>query len=235
MRKTKMNCTICLQMVNVEETWQTFFNKERNNVCGECRRKSKRIYPPHCKVCGRKSAETMCFDCVRWKQMYDGNDQLDRNLSLFTYNEFMQELIYTWKYRGDYYIVEAFREQIQQAYVQLVEEEDMGNEGNIVIAPVPLSEDRRRERGFNQAEQLANMLNKEITYLFRRVHSEKQAKKNRMERMTMTNPFTLIKNVTKQVILIDDLYTTGRTLRHAASLCKLNGCEKVYSLTLCRG
>jgi len=49
------------------------------------------------------------------------------------------------------------------------------------------------------------------------------------------NPFNLVKSLNNPVLLVDDIYTTGRTLRHAAQLLKEAGCQEVYALTLCRG
>src|SRR5699024_11201114 len=193
-------CVICLQITIEEETWQSFFNKKGKSICELCEKKMQQLRPPKCKVCGRSNEENICFDCIRWKEMYGGKDILDRNLSLFTYDDFMHEIIYTWKYRGDYYIIEAFRVHFKEMYYRLLQEESEQEHKNIVIAPIPLSTERLNERGFNQAEQLANMLHKDIAVLFRRAHSEKQAKKTRIERINAHNPFTLLKNVTSNVI-----------------------------------
>src|SRR5690625_1097913 len=68
-----------------------------------------------------------------------------------------------------------------------------------------------------------------------RIHSEKQSKKTRSERLSADNPFVAAKKVNKPVILVDDIYTTGTTLRHAATLLKEQGCPEVYAYTLIRG
>lgn len=70
--------------------------------------------------------------------------------------------------------------------------------------------------------------------VFSRMFSEKQAKKSRFERIMMKNPFKQTEPFNKPVVLVDDIYTTGRTLRHAAQLLTENGCPEVYALTLCR-
>ncbi|WP_308167083.1 phosphoribosyltransferase family protein [Bacillus sp. ISL-40] len=69
------------------------------------------------------------------------------------------------------------------------------------------------------------------------MHSEKQSKKSRSERIHLSQVFQVNPNVDlagKKVILIDDIYTTGSTLRHAAKLLKVAGAASIQSLTLAR-
>src|SRR5690606_12881635 len=98
-----------------------------------------------------------------------------------------------------------------------------------------LSKERLMERGFKQAKMLADFLPIEMVEPLSRVHGEKQSKKTRQERMIAENPFFIKETINKKVILVDDIYTTGTTLRHAATLLKEHGCPEVYSLTLIRG
>jgi len=95
--------------------------------------------------------------------------------------------------------------------------------------------ERLQERGFNQAEVLAAFLPIENRSLLTRIHSEKQSKMTRSERISTKNPFEIVGHINKKVILVDDIYTTGRTLRHAATLLKEHGCPQVYAYTLIRG
>jgi len=168
-----------------------------------------------------------CHDCERWIQV---GPALERNVSLYTYNPFMQEVISKWKYRGDYVLMEVFREDVKQCF-----EETYGHMNQKTIVPIPLSEERLQERGFNQAEAIADLLNCPVENAIQRIHTEKQSKKTRKERMTSTNPFQIQKSIKGNAILIDDIYTTGRTLHHAADTLKANGTQKVYSFTLIRG
>ncbi|MFD1020297.1 ComF family protein [Thalassobacillus hwangdonensis] len=140
----------------------------------------------------------------------------------------MQELIAKWKYRGDYMLVHAFEEMWKARTMAHFSQQEC------IYVPIPLSEERLQERGFNQAEALARFLPSPPRNLLSRAHSEKQSKKKRQERITSANPFSLNEKVSKPVVLVDDIYTTGITLRHAAKLLKENGCPKVYSLSLIR-
>ncbi|WLV23986.1 ComF family protein [Aciduricibacillus chroicocephali] len=154
---------------------------------------------------------------------------MDGNQSVYTYNSHMKEMIYQWKYRGDYEVGFSFMQDINDAFRKL------GTEKKTIVVPIPLSEERLAERGFNQALQLASFIPKKSALLLRRVHGEKQSKKTRRERITAENPFIIEEKVEKPVILVDDIYTTGATLHKAAAVLKRAGCPRVESLTLVRG
>src|SRR5699024_2546140 len=149
-------------------------------------------------------------------------------------NDLMKEMIAKWKYRGDYELLNAFSKDIKatmNTHLQNILKE-------YVIVPIPLSEERLHERGFNQSLAIANKLTDDkhrIQDILERTHGEKQSKKSRDQRIFRKNPFKLTKIINKTVILVDDIYTTGTTLRHAASLLSQSGCPAVYSYTLIRG
>ncbi|WP_337020283.1 ComF family protein [Oceanobacillus massiliensis] len=175
------------------------------------------------------TSEKLCADCRSW-----GNgttDLLEFNHSIFTYNKMMQDIITKWKYRGDYilgnifksYVIEAFK--IRFAFL----------EKDFVAIPIPLSEERMKERGFNQAQVLAEFLPVQHADILTRKHGIKQSKRTRMERISAENPFFIGQHINNPVILVDDIYTTGTTLRHAARLLKEHGCPEIYAFTLIRG
>ncbi|GAB3802905.1 ComF family protein [Virgibacillus kimchii] len=174
------------------------------------------------------SVDKVCRDCAWWQQHLK-KDVLAYNHSIYDYNGLMQEMVAKWKYRGDYQLGEAFKQPLFDAFSRHFKKR------NPVIVPIPLSKERLLERGFNQAEMLAAFLPGRTVVALERVHGEKQSKKTRNERIFADNPFTLVKTIKKTVILVDDIYTTGTTIRHAAALLKEHGTPEVFSLTLIRG
>lgn len=225
-------CLWCDEELIVHTNWGNVIHlQKQQKLCPLCIAKFKKITGNRCTICSRPSGNKTCEDCEKWKSIYAGNDPLDRNVSLYSYNHFMKEMIAKWKYRGDYILGEVFRREwlihFMKSYSTLKKQ--------AAIIPIPLSDKRLIERGFNQSQLLASFLNLKQMEILKRIHSEKQSKKTRIERMMSENPFTLTKPITKPVILIDDIYTTGRTIRHAANLLKINGCPKVYAYTLVRG
>src|SRR5699024_4570268 len=103
-----------------------------------------------------------------------------------------------------------------------------------VVIPIPLSAERTIERGINQADMLAHFLKAPKRNILTRLHTEKQSKKGRAERIFAKNTLKLLERVNKSVILIDDIYTIVTTLRHVIKILVKNGCQEVYTYTLVR-
>jgi competence protein ComFC len=170
----------------------------------------------------------MCHDCKRWEEDKDWKGYLDSNYSIYLYNDFFKEVMATFKYRGDYVLAKIFTQKIKDLLRKIQPD---------LLVPIPLSQERLYERGFNQAEALLIESGLAPTMPLNRVHSEKQSKKSRHERIHIPQVFQVDHQIQikgKRILLIDDIYTTGSTLRHAAKLLKESGAERVQSLTLAR-
>lgn len=114
-----------------------------------------------------------------------------------------------------------------------------------LIIPVPLSKKRRLERGFNQAEVLANVLAQHNNIkldqksLVRKIHTpmHRAAMDNKARELSVKNAFEvgrpkLIKG--EKVLLIDDVFTSGATVSNCAKVLKENGAKQVCVLTVAR-
>jgi ComF family protein len=114
-----------------------------------------------------------------------------------------------------------------------------------VIIPVPLSKRRHLERGFNQAEVLAEILAKSFNLkideqsLARKIHTplHRAAMDRRARELTVENAFEatrpkLIKG--EKILLVDDVFTSGATVSYCAKVLKKKGADKVYVLTIAR-
>src|SRR5690625_2131407 len=225
-------CMWCDEELVLHMNWQSLFDhKSRKYICSKCEQKLEQRPGKRCEECSRMSEDGICYDCIRWQQLYDMADPLGWNYSLYNYNEFMKEVVVRWKYRGDYYISEMFRNSFAHQFKVIFSKQL----NNLIIVPIPLSPERLFERGFNQAYVLADFIKHTVQEILTRIHSEKQSKRTRFERLTSKNPFNLKISINKPVVLVDDIYTTGRTIRHAATLLKASGCPKIYSFTLIRG
>ncbi|UOQ85165.1 ComF family protein [Gracilibacillus salinarum] len=226
-------CLICQQDSIDAITWTNLFLPPENSaLCPDCQEKLERIQGPICKKCGRKLPETaVCSDCQKWKHNKQFGDALQYNRALFRYTPFMQEIIAQWKYRGDYQLIELFTPYLKQLLFP---------KQKLTIVPIPLSEQRLYERAFNQslqlAEKVASCWNLPIVEALARhqFQSEKQSKKSREQRLSTENPFFLSQSLQTDVLLVDDIYTTGMTIHHAAFLLKQAGCQAIYSFTLVR-
>lgn len=118
--------------------------------------------------------------------------------------------------------------------------------GEWIIIAVPLHTHKERERGFNQAEILGRIVAQKLEYSFEkdiliRVKETKiQAKLSEKERKENIVKVFSVNSVKKQIItgksiiVVDDVWTTGATLRTCANILKRGGAKRVWGLTLAR-
>jgi ComF family protein len=121
----------------------------------------------------------------------------------------------------------------------------MGDPAPIVV-PVPLHAGRRRERGFNQAELIARNAMKLLperlqlakTVLIRRRATQSQVGHTREERLeNLRGAFRVADSARiegRNVIVVDDVMTTGATLSECARVLKRAGAEQVWAATVAR-
>jgi competence protein ComFC len=230
-------CLICHEIIHPLMGWKAIFSEEKERIiCPTCEGEFELIEGEQCRVCSRPFQfleerfrhGDVCHDCKRWEEDDEWRGYLDSNHSIYLYNDFFKEVMATFKYRGDYVLAIIFAEKIK---------EHISNIQPDLIVPIPLSMERLYERGFNQAEALLIESGLTPTMPLTRIHSEKQSKKSRLERIHIPQVFHVdhqIEIIGKNILLIDDIYTTGSTLRHAAKLLKELGAKGIKSLTLAR-
>ncbi|MGM0841698.1 MAG: ComF family protein [Bacillota bacterium] len=232
----KNNCLNCESELVEVMSWRGFFYREPQFLCDECNQQLERIEGKRCLDCSRSLDDLapglikgdVCLDCHRWEVDSEWKGTLLQNFSLYCYNDFLKEYLAKYKYRGDYVLAKAFSHTIK-TYLNKIEYD--------LIIPIPLSNERLYERGFNQSTALLEEAEVRPSNILARSHSEKQSKKTRSERLRQEQVFQLVESDLsgKTILLFDDIYTTGTTLRQVAKLLKEAGAEEVSSLTLARG
>lgn len=222
-------CLYCHSPIQESAGWANiFFLEEADLLCTTCRSKLTPIQGSTCEICCKPLQEGVrCPDCEQWLIDPLYSRALDYNVSLYTYNPFMKDVIARFKYRGDYELARLFSNELRKKAPQAD-----------VVIPIPLSDQRRYERGFNQAEAMGVMAGIPLTCGLIRVHGEKQSKKSRYERIHTEQVFGIHPEASsfqdKTILVLDDIYTTGSTLRHAGVILKEAGARRVISLTIAR-
>ncbi|MEC1770243.1 ComF family protein [Schinkia azotoformans] len=243
-----MHCLICQQPLTEIITWGSLFTLSTQNdqpqICNQCNQKLELITGEQCRICSRPffklepkfRKQDLCYDCYNWERTSEWQGLLTQNISIFHYNDFLKDLLAQFKFRGDHELVKIFTEPIQTKFKQTFDQKKPP-----IIVPVPLSTERQYERGFNQAQSLASLLSQQpIEEILERSHTEKQSKKNRSERLLTASPFHLKPDINpaqyknKNLLIIDDIYTTGTTLRQIARVLQPLSPKSIKSLTLAR-
>ncbi|MBN8193960.1 ComF family protein [Bacillus sp. NTK074B] len=230
------NCLYCEGELVEMLSWRGLFYSEPQFLCEECLVQLEKIEGERCNGCSRSLDELpsnlikegVCLDCHRWEQDPEWRGILAHSHSFYHYNDFLKDYLARYKYRGDHVLAQAFSHTIK-SYLDKIKYD--------LLIPIPLSDERLYERGFNQSTALLEEAEVRPSHILTRSHSEKQSKKTRSERLRQEQVFHLTENVVreKNILLFDDIYTTGTTLRQAAKLLKEAGAAEVSSLTLARG
>ncbi|MBI5324424.1 MAG: ComF family protein [Ignavibacteriae bacterium] len=215
--------------------------------------------PRRCELCGlylgtnQRRHEFICDECFsrfpppvasnlileRINKFYPESQLINYSFSLFpaTEKSDMMELIYSLKYRGfsrigkelGYELGELIKKNSQIKYD--------------FIIPVPIHHARLRERGFNQSELISLGISNSLlvktgfNIIKRAKYTQTQTKLNAVERKKNVEDVFIPANPNvnlsgKNVLLIDDVFTTGSTLYHCAKTIKTMGANLIDTATL---
>lgn len=158
--------------------------------------------------------------------------------SIYSYKDpLIRELIWQIKYKKN---VKAIEIAGYSLYKKIIEDKYKGK----ILIPIPISKERRKERGYNQCELIINeilkydtaeIFNKDFNILYRIKNIEKQTFKNRNDRLINTKDIFQAKNNGNEkipLILIDDVSTTGSTMNEASLALKKAGYVNIEYLTI---
>ena len=196
-------------------------------------------------------AKSLCLSCnnpsfnnlthPRCKRKYT----IDGCFSALSYNKTVQKLIFNFKYKP--YLTDLKTVLSDLFYESIIQNEQFQSQikkGEWILVPIPLSSSKLRKRGYNQAEILAKELSKKLNLpvqnLLERTRETKtqvgltnlQRKLNIKDAFRFINQESSISN--QNILLVDDVVTTGSTLLEAAKVLKRGHVGKVFGLTLAR-
>ncbi|WP_127532066.1 ComF family protein [Paenibacillus kobensis] len=222
-------------------------------ICRACASEIPWIGPIACAVCGRPDP---CGDCARRDTAH-----FICSRSAVRYNDRIREWLALFKYRGDERLAEPLADMLDIAFRRLeamLQSRMPGHRWDAVI-PVPVSSERLAERGFNQAERLAELLCSRRSLplcklLHRTLHSEKKSLQSRLARLKSAEGLFVADNTAVHafvegmsrpgpvnLLILDDIYTTGSTIEACSEAVSSaiqrylpNRNVQVYAVTLAR-
>jgi ComF family protein len=210
--------------------------------------------PRTCAVCGNKlnqEEEFICANCEQllnptellflkneYSRKFYENKFIDEFYSPFLFSEeniirnIIHELKYKNKFRAGIYLGKKICERFSN---------EIDNFNPETIIPIPLHKLKKAERGYNQSYYIAKGIGRscgikvKTNILKRKRYTKTQTKLSADERSENIKDAFRVKNkkaiLGKNIILVDDVTTTGATTNEAAKLLKESGAKKILLLT----
>lgn len=211
------------------------------------------VFPTKCISCG-DTGHDLCIKCLSEAPTPE-RESAKWIFPLFDYRHPpIKKALWLFKYKGKKRLANVFAEIIYDKILEELSELSlMENFRNPILIPIPLSKKRSKERGYNQAELICKELVKinnlrysvegrknfslEENILIKSKETEHQARiENRSERLkNIVGSFSIkngegVKN--RNIILIDDIVTTGATLNEAKKVLRQAGTRKIIAFTV---
>lgn len=200
------------------------------DICSFCR--ENRTY----------STNYICTNCMGLVEFV--NREIDLNLphieSIYysvLYNRFIREKVHAFKFQGNNYLYKPFGEML----IDTIREKDIQNKIE-AITFVPIHRRKKALRGYNQSELLGTYVAKKLdipllnAHLFKAKWTLEQNKLNKLERKNNLKNSFKTRNIEdfkdKEILLIDDIITTGTTMEECGRILVENGAKKIYGLAL---
>ena len=204
-------------------------HREGEFICGGCEGALPRLNQPYCRECALPDTRGVCRWCAQEPLDLDGIR------APYVFEGPIREAVHSLKYRG----VRAAAPSLGRLLARYLSEYPLP--GNLIVS-VPLHSRRMRSRGYNQSELLARSLGKEAglpmqsNSLARVRNSAPQVGASRDQRRANVEDSFLCRAglAGAEVLLVDDVATTGSTLSACASVLKDAGASSVWGLVLAR-
>jgi ComF family protein len=222
-------------------------NVSRLPVCGDCVHSIKAIEGSVCEVCGERVpdaahavSETKCMLCRRARLPFV------KAMACGSYNGALRGMIHLLKYEAMLPAADSLAELLTPVILSLAEK----CEGQILLVPVPLFKSKQRQREFNQSELIARAAMKKLpedirakikltdSALLRLRDTRSQTGLTRHQRRENMRGAFAASDAEKikghDVILVDDVLTTGTTAAECARVLRRAGAKKIYVATVAR-
>jgi competence protein ComFC len=220
-------CIVC----GDELPWRT----RKMSCCVPCWSALPKIETVRCRSCalpwsGASSGEFTCIDCSNDPLPVDWCDAWGH------YNGKLERLLHALKFERHEFLARPMSELLEE---RLVERDDFAFD---LIAAIPMHPSKERSRGYNQAALIAEALSRRIAIPFHRTLLRKNAEREAQSTLSRAARVANVRGVfsatthTKEssILLVDDICTTGETLRSAAQVLLRAGAKRVAAITVAK-
>ena len=195
------------------------------------------LFPKNCLEC-KKEGKYICSNCLK-KVLPAKCDNY--NYSVFKYEGVIRKAIISLKYKFTF----DLSDELTSCVLRVVKTNPKFNDPKLVLVPIPLYKTRENWRGFNQSELIGEKLAKVMNWKFipdlliRNKNTAPQVGlKGSIRRSNLSGVFSVrspyIQYTKYNILVFDDVYTTGSTINEVGKVLKEAGFKKVYSLTIAR-
>ena len=212
------------------------FWKKHNLICTSCFESIEYIGDNSCWLCAKSlgkyaARQKSCDECK------NKNHKFTRIVAACCYNDIAKDIIHAYKFQNSKNLHVFISEAI---YMQFLKE--YSNLNFDYIVPVPLHRNKKNERGYNQSALIAKNLSQRtnIEYsekiLVRTRDTLSQSMLNASDRkLNMSGAFFVKKSLEKQnILLVDDVFTTGTTINECSYTLRTAGARRVYAIVFAR-
>lgn len=199
------------------------------------------IFPKTCLICGKQENCYICSSCL---QLFDvkahiikSNKEYNYLIYLLDYKNKNRKDMLGFKFYDKAYMSEYFIELLikDKKVCKFLKEFD-------IIIPVPTTENKKKIRGYNQTELLAKSLGKNLNITVKNNLLEKVKENKTQSTLSKKDRTKNVENVfkvsnlvsNKNIILIDDIFTTGSTIEECSKELRKNGANKICALVICK-
>lgn len=201
-------------------------------LCEDCYGRIQWLSEPLCPQCGRIVADShsICYVCRKWPL------PLSKIRAATQFVDPIPQIIHNMKYNGYHALAEPLADLMVKAWPQWQFNIDL-------VLPVPLHPDRQKERGYNQSALLTKHMCRRLGLPYnleaisRPRHTSPQVGLNVIDRLTnVRGAFRAdaAKVTGKNILLIDDVCTTGATMAATAEALLMAGAKTVSGYSTAR-
>ena len=197
------------------------------------------VFPPSCGICEKIGEGYLCKSCEKELEKYLYSNNAKDKFHLYKYTGIIRKRLIQYKFNEKTYLKDFFYESIikNKKACEFLQCYD-------IILPVPIHKKRKKQRGYNQSELIARKIAKKLdlevynNVLIKIKNTKPQSLMGVKERRKNAKGVYFVESVDKikdkNVIILDDIYTTGTTANECIKMMKKAGAKKVAIFTIAK-